>query len=220
MQVVDVLLGSRSTSVATEGLFTVSATVSGSITVIQGGGGDKKLVATGGGGASAPLVLLGNTTQDGSFYNSTVTAITGAGWVYSNPGQSIIDASADPRSVIIYGGVGNSHIFGGAGGDQIFGGSGTDTITAGSGNDIIHANDGLNLDLSYSLANVVANDLPVLTTTHDPNSYDQATGQTSSTAKDSPTGDPLYPGSDLIYGGVGQDIIFMGHGDVVRIRLR
>jgi Ca2+-binding RTX toxin-like protein len=202
IQVVDVLLGSGSTSVSSEGLFTVSATVPGSITVIQGGGGDKKLVATGGGGPNSPLILLGNTTQDGSFYNSTITDITGEGWVYSNPGQSFIDASADPNSVIIYGGVGNSRIFGGGGGDQIFGGSGSDTITAGSGNDIIHADDGLNLDLSAPLDEVVSDDLNALIVTHEPS------------ASDSPTGDPLRPTNDVIYGGLGHDIILMGHGVV------
>ena len=88
LDVVDVMLGSSSNSVATEGLFTVSATVINSITVIQGGGGYKKLVATGGGGPNSPLILLGDTTQDGSFYNSTTANLTGEARVYSNPGQT------------------------------------------------------------------------------------------------------------------------------------
>ncbi len=202
VDVVDVMLGSRSHSVGTEGLFTVSATLPGVITVIQGGGGDKKLVATGGGGFDSPLILLGNTTQDGSFYNSTTADLTGHARVYQSPGQSVVDASLDPNPVIIYGGVGDSQIYGGGGGDQIAGGSGSDTIYAGSGNDIIHANDGFNLYLQQPLAQVVAQNLNALIVTHDPSS------------SDSPTGDPLNPTSDQIYGGIGHDIVFLDHGQV------
>jgi Ca2+-binding RTX toxin-like protein len=202
IDVVDVLLGSRSTSLATEGLFTVTATLPGAITVVQGGGGYKRLVATGGGGYTSPLILLGNTTQDGSFYNSTTGNLTGGAREFLDPGQSVIDASLDPNPVIIYGGVGDSTIYGGGGGDQIAGGSGADTIYAGSGNDLIHANDGFNLDLSHPLAQVVAQGLSALIVTHDPS------------PSDAPTGDPLNPTSDQIYAGIGHDIVLMDHGVV------
>ncbi len=152
-----------SNSVATEGLFTVSSTVDQTITVVQGGGGYKKIVATGGGGYSSPLILLGNTTQDGSFYDSHHRQPDRRGTRVPQPGrQSVIDASLDPFGVIIYGGIGNSTIYGGGGGDQIFGGSGQDAIFAGTGNDLIHANDGINLDLSHPLHQIIAQGLPAL----------------------------------------------------------
>ena len=40
--------------------------------MIQGGGGNSELVADGGGGPLAPLVLFAGTSQNGSFYNSTL----------------------------------------------------------------------------------------------------------------------------------------------------
>ncbi len=203
IDVVDLLLGSTASSVATENVFTVTATARNTITVVQGGGGYKKLVATGGGGYYSPLILLGNTTQDGSFYNSTPGSLTGGARIYASPGQSVIDASLDPNNVIIYGGVGDSMIFGGGGGDQIFGGSGSDLIQAGSGNDIIHANDGINLDLSHTLAQDIAGNLPAMTVVNQPDGPPA-----------SPTADPLYATSDQIYAGMGHDIIIMDHGIV------
>ncbi len=202
IDVVDVMLGNRATNVAGQGVFTVSSTLLNAITVVQGGGGYKKLIATGGGGYNSPLVLLGNTTQNGSFYNSIASNITGEALQYLKPGQSVLDASQDPNSVIIYGGVGDSQIYGGGGGDQIAGGSGADGIYAGSGNDIIYANDGFNLYLLQPLAQVVARNLSALIVTHDPS------------PSDAPTGDPLNSTSDQIYGGIGHDIVFLDHGNV------
>ena len=69
--IVDVLLGQN------DDQFTVSKTVDGTITVVQGGGGSDTLVATGtAGGTAAPLVLLGDTTQDGRFYNSSTALVS------------------------------------------------------------------------------------------------------------------------------------------------
>ncbi|MGH2859326.1 MAG: hypothetical protein ACRDMJ_17785, partial [Solirubrobacteraceae bacterium] len=206
VDVVDVMLGSRAPSAATESTFTVSATVQNTITVIQGGGGYKKLVATGGGGYFSPLILLGNTTQDGSFYDSTTGAITGEARVYQDPGKSVIDASLDPNGVIIYGGVGDSQIYGGGGGDQIFGGSGADIIEAGSGNDIIHADDGINLDLTHTIAQDIAGNLNALQAVSDPSPTD--------TPQAYPDRDPLLATSDQIYAGIGHDIIILDHGVV------
>jgi Ca2+-binding RTX toxin-like protein len=200
LQIVDVMLGSGDDN------FTVSNTVPQTITTVQGGGGNNTLTATGGGGYDAPLVLAASTTQNGQYYNSTTQSLTGWAreFTYPDPtsGHSLLDASQDPNSVILYGGRGNTYIYGGGGGDQIFGGGGTDFILAGSGNDIIRANDGLNLDLTHPLAQVVAENLNALIVTHDPS------------ASDSPTGDPLTPVMDSIYGGIGHDIVFLDHGNV------
>ncbi len=104
-----------------------------SLTVIQGGGGNNDLIANGGGGQDSALVLLGSTTQDGVFYNSTTQNITGEARVFNDLGNNTLDARNDPNPVILYGGGGNDIIYGGAGGDWIAGGSGNNTIYGGSG---------------------------------------------------------------------------------------
>ena len=123
-------------------------------------------------------------------------------FTFPTSGQSVLDATPDPNSVIMYGGRGNTFIYGGGGGDQIAGGTGSDLIYAGTGNDIIHVNDGFNIDLTHPLAQIIAQNLPALTVAHDPS------------ATDSPTSDPLYSTSSQVYLGVGHDIVFLDHGDV------
>jgi hypothetical protein len=209
LDVVDVLLGNRLHN-GTFGLdndpwathFNISDALPNAITLVQGGGGDKKITVSGGGAWNAPLVVFGNTSQDGHYYDSTTSALTGRGRVYTSAGQSVIDGSTDPNPLVIYGGPGNSLIYGSAGGDQIAGGGGLDTIYAGSGNDIIRANDGFNLDLTHPMSQVLQGDLPALTVVHD------------FSASDSPTGDLLYPTSDQIFGGPGRDIVLLSHGEV------
>ena len=217
VDVVNVMLGQG------DDTFTVTNTVPNTITMIQGGGGNNHLIATGGGGYSSPLLLMASTTQNGQYYNATtdsinayvkaieqgtaLPAITPMAREFTIPtsGQSILDATQDPNSVIMYGGRGNALIYGGGGGDQIAGGTGSDQIYAGTGNDIIHVNDGFNVDLTHPLAQIVAQDLPALTVAHDP------------ALTDSPTGDPLYGTSSQVYLGGGHDIVFLDHGDVQQL---
>ena len=61
--------------------------MAGSITVVHGGGGADTITVTGGGGPTAPLVVFGDTSQDGSFYDATTLAQTGRGREFSNSGQ-------------------------------------------------------------------------------------------------------------------------------------
>ena len=98
--------------------------VDGTVTVVQGGGGDDTITVTGGGGAAAPLVLFGDTSQDGLFYNATTANQTGNGREFVNHGNDTIDASATAQSVTIYGGRGNDTLIGSQAGDHIAGGSG------------------------------------------------------------------------------------------------
>ena len=72
-----------------------TGTTGDSLTVIQGGGGDNTLIANGGGGANSALVLLGSTTQDGYFYNSTTQNLTGEARVFNDPGNNTLNASSD-----------------------------------------------------------------------------------------------------------------------------
>jgi hypothetical protein len=198
IDVVNVMLGQG------DDTFTVTATVRNTITLIQGGGGNNALTATGGGGYNSPLMLFASTSQNGQYYNSTTANITGWAreFTYPTSGHSVLDATLDPNSVILYGGRGSAWIYGGAGGDQIAGGSGLDQIRAGTGNDIIHVNDGFNIDLTHPLSQIVGENLPALTVAHDPQ------------FNDSPTHDPLTPTSDQVYGGMGHDIVFLDHGVV------
>ena len=196
VDVVDVLLGSGTNT------FTVLGTVPGSITVVQGGGGTNDLVADGGGGPQAPLVLLASTTQDGSFYNSTASNLTGWARAFAHAGTGVLDARGDSNSVVMYGGAGDVTIYGGGGGDQIAGGSGIDTIVAGTGNDDIYGNGGFNLNLSVTLSQAIQENVQVLDVANAP------------TVGGSPTQDPLTASSQTIFGGAGNDVI-LAHWGVI-----
>jgi hypothetical protein len=203
MAIVDLMLGTTSTSAD---IFTVNSTVEASITVIQGGGGNSVLVADGGGGPLAPLVLFSGTSQDGSFYNSTPTNLTGWARAYNNPGDaSVIDARGDTQGVVMYGGTGDVTLYGSSGGDdQIAGGSGVDTIWAGSGNEDIYGNDGFNLNLSRTLAMSNDEQAQVLLVTD------------VATPDGSPTEDMLNAAPDEIHGGFGNDVI-IGHWGYITV---
>ena len=196
VDVVDVMLGTGSDT------FTVDSTVQGTITTVQGGGGDDTLIANGGGGPNSPLILLGDTSQDGSFYNSTTANLTGGARQFFNPGNDTIDVRTDPNSVTIYGGNGADTIYGGGGGDQLFGGSGNDTIYAGTGNDHIYGDDGINLDLSkrLDLSTQIISVVNAPTGTEVP-----------------ATRDLLTAGADTIFGGAGRDIIIGDHGVISQV---
>ncbi|WP_293776173.1 hypothetical protein [uncultured Oxalicibacterium sp.] len=195
MEIVNVLLGKGNDT------FTVDHTVDGSVTVVQGGGGDDHLIVTGGGGAAAPLVLFGDTSQDGSFYNVTVPGQPG-GFAFTNFGNDIIDARGASGRVIVYGGRGDDTIYGSAYDDILAGGSGNDTIRAGGGNNFIYGDSGLNIDLSKRLSVLGATMLTVVNE------------NTSNTA----TYDNLAVGNDTIYGSTnGSDVIVADHGEITQI---
>ena len=193
IDVVDVMLGRGNDT------FTVDSTVPASITVVQGGGGNDTLIANGGGGPGSPLVLLGDTTQDGSFYNSTTANLTDQARESSLPaaGNDTIDARNDVNSVAIYGGGGSDTIWGSQAGDEIAGGSGNDVIHGQGGDDHIYGDDGFNLDLSKRL-NLSTQ---ILLLVNSPGAGD-----------DPNTHDNLAAGNDTITGDGGNDIIFGDHG--------
>ena len=223
LEVVDILLGQG------DDMFTVEATVQteqrnvangeptgvieGTITVVQGGGGDDTIIVTGGGGEIAPLVVLGDTTQDGAFYNSTTAELTdylnGVSTIlplareFTNPGNDTIDASASSDFLTIYGGAGNDTIHGSTTGDHIAGGSGADTIHGEGGDDHIYGDAGFNLDLTQRLEQATLAENQVLLVVNN----DTAT---------EPTRDGLAPANDIIMGDAGSDIIFGDYGFITQ----
>ncbi len=103
IEVTDIMLGSGANTM------TVSATSPGTpgadeyvVTVVHGGGGSDRLIATGGGGPRSPLVLLGDTLQDGVRYNMNPSSgvINGNATQFSTSGNDLIDGSASPFGII------------------------------------------------------------------------------------------------------------------------
>ena len=203
IEVVNLLLGQG------DDTFHITGTPTNSLTVVQGGGGNDTLIATGGGGPSSPLILLGDTTQDGSFYNTTAATPQaqrqGRDFIADSSsggfGNDVIDASADPYVVAEYGGPGNDILMGGAGNDILVGGSGDDTIYGNGGNDQIFGDDGMNLDLSHSISTATNQIVAIVDTP---------------TGTELDTGDPLVAGNDHLYGGDGTDYLLGDFGVVAQ----
>ncbi len=163
VSIVDVMLGFGNDT------FIVNSTTAGSITAIQGGGnslvsdghggtvvGGDHITVNGGGGVNSPLIIYGDTSQDGADYDGNLgKSALARPFTYS--GNDVIDASADPNSVVIYGGGGNDVIYGGMGDDQLAGGSGNDEIHGGAGNDHIYGDSGFNVDLAARVLTVAVN---------------------------------------------------------------
>ena len=199
MEQFEILLGTG------DDTFTVSDTADGMITAVHGGGGDDTITVNGRGGVDsrgldAPLVIFGDTTQDGSRYTDTDgEGDINPGYAYSfdNPGQDIIDASGSMAMVTIYGGAEDDILLKGSqAGDHIAGGSGNDNIDGQGGADHIYGDSGFNLDLASRLLSVV-------------------TSATGSSGNTSPV-DDLTAGMDTIKGQDGDDIIFGDHGVITQ----
>ena len=148
-------------------------------------GGDTFIV-TGGGGSDSPLVIYGDTSQDGSRYDSIPGdgTITGNAIVFDHSGHDVIDASASAPGITVFGGAGDDTIIGSQAGDHLAGGSGDDTISGQAGVDHIYGDSGFNVDLP-------TRELTVPTSN-------------SSTTDNH---DPLVAGTDTIHGDADDDII-------------
>ncbi|MFA7063647.1 MAG: calcium-binding protein, partial [Methanomethylophilus sp.] len=196
MEVVDVLLGQGNDA------FTVMDTTPGTVTVVQGGGGDDTVTVTSGGGEDSPLVVFGDTSQDGLFYTSTTSSLTGTAREFTSSGNDTLDARGSGSGVVLYGGAGNDVIYGSQGDDQLAGGSGDDEIHGQDGNDNIYGDDGFNLDLStrFDVSNSVL------------------TVATIAGAQDSSlTSDNLEAGVDYLSGDAGNDILLGDHGEIIQV---
>ena len=154
VEVAKVLLGQG------DDTFTVNDTMAppdgaaGALTIIEGGGNTAEtegdhIIVNGGGGETSPLVIYGDTSQDGLDYagQSGVPSIHGIQFDYA--GNDVIDAHNDTKGVTIYGGAGDDTIWGSQAGDHIAGGSGDDTIHGQGGVDHIYGDNGINIDEAY-----------------------------------------------------------------------
>ncbi|MBW6493254.1 MAG: hypothetical protein K0B16_01635 [Burkholderiaceae bacterium] len=192
IEVAEVLLGQG------DDTFTINDTLStvadhGGITIVHGGGntstskGDTITIT----GSSSPLVVYGDTSQDGARYNGQSGVPSELGIVFDYAGNDTIDARASSQSVTIYGGAGDDTIWGSQAGDHLFGGSGDDEIHAQGGADHVYGDSGINVDVNTRVITVVQ----VNTSTLDDH-------------------DGLVAGSDTIYGDGGNDIVFGDHGQI------
>ncbi len=150
LEIMEILLGSE------DDAMTITGSAAGTIIAVHGGGGSDTITVT---GNSGPLVIYGDSREDGSRYSSNDAAQ--ASWYahsFSNPGHDIIDASASTFGVIVYGGPGDDDITGSQGGDHLAGGSGMDSIYGEGGGDIIYGDSGFNVDLWNRLISVPTNE--------------------------------------------------------------
>jgi hypothetical protein len=119
LEIFELMLGQGNDTLTIEDTLRNPETTHGGITIVHGGGnrevqpgvifGDH-IIINGGGGASSPLVVYGDTSQDGSRYAGTVdsTPETLANR-FDNAGNDVIDARNASGSVTLYGGAGDEY---------------------------------------------------------------------------------------------------------------
>ena len=172
------------------------------ITAVHGGGGNDTIFANNRG--EGPLVIYGDTSQDGARYGNDQPAASVNGTKFNNPGNDTIDASLMPdkadgfAGIVIYGGTGNDTIYGGADDDHLAGGAGDDSINGGAGNDHIYGNSSFNVNLLLFAQDQIK---PFSTVTQ----LGQINGMFVVTTE-------AVTGADTIHGGAGEDIVFGDHG--------
>lgn len=203
-EILEVLLGQGNDRLDIEATLRTTAQ-HGGLTVVHGGGnrvldsgeigGDTFVVSVG--AADSPLVVYGDTAQDGQRYAGSAGVMPeGAtlGHRFTAAGNDVLDARQSTRGVVLYGGAGHDRILGGAGGDLLAGGSGNDEIRGNSGVDWIYGDSGVNVEL-------LARSLTVTVTDR----------------SDAPNRDSLATGHDRLFGDGGSDIVFGDHGVITRI---
>jgi Ca2+-binding RTX toxin-like protein len=179
------------------------------ITAIHGGGGSDTIVANNRG--EGPLVVYGDTSEDGVRYNNNQPAASVNGTKFNNPGNDTIDASLMPDQadgfvgIVIYGGAGNDTLYGSQDDDHLAGGSGDDTIHAGSGNDHIYSDSSFNVNLLFFVQDQIT---PF--NASNPEQLAKINGMFAVTTA-------ATSGADTINGDTGNDIIFGDHGVIDQV---
>jgi len=195
-EIVEVLLGSGDETL------TISATADDAITAVHGGGGNDTITITGRG--NGPLVVYGDTSEDGVRYSNDTDDASEHGSSFDNPGEDTINALGLSEQgdafvgVVVYGGPGRDTITGSQDDDQLAGGSGPDTIKGEAGADHIYGDSHFNINLLLFAQDQVSR-------------FGTATelGMINAmfTVPTTGTGD-----IDTINGGAGNDVIFGDHG--------
>ncbi|MBQ0721029.1 MAG: LEPR-XLL domain-containing protein [Gammaproteobacteria bacterium] len=179
------------------------------ITVVHGGGGSDTITVSGSGygdGSNVPVIIFGDTSQDGSPYtDNPLNPTTDKPVAFASSGNDRVDASAATSGVVIYGGAGDDTLIGSQADDHIFGGSGNDTIAGEAGNDHIYGDSGLNINIAQRTSLRTDANNPVLMPVTD-------------NASNLSTRDNLAVGDDTINGGSGNDIIISDHGTITQLR--
>ena len=190
-------------------------------------GGDTITVTGSGyvGNNSVPLIVFGDTTQDGSRYNDdAVNPSSPSARAFANAGNDVIDASAATAGIVIYGGAGDDTLTGSQVNDIVLGGSGSDTLFGLTGSDHLYGDSGLNINVDIDNFNQRASQVegygPVeiagrisLRIDASQNIMDVITVDESTHANK----DLLTVGGDDITTGSGNDIAFGDHGVIERI---
>ena len=206
----------------------------GNLAVTPGGSslfGDR-ITVTGGGGVSSPLVIYGDTSQDGLWYSGATDEVTpGADNIVpgnklfdqvgtaddqfrfprANPfrfaGNDVIDAIAIFAGADVNDTARGVAASGGAGNARITGRQAGDHLAGGSGDDSIRGQDGLDLIYGDSGFNVD----PITRTLRVP-TLDEGVGSLGF----GPVRDAMVAGTDSLEGNGGDDVIFGDHGLVVQ----
>ncbi|MFK8111404.1 MAG: hypothetical protein AB8B91_04360, partial [Rubripirellula sp.] len=227
LEVVEVMLGSGND------IINVNGTDPGAITVIHGGGntevspgvmgGDTFNVNAGGVDGDldieldvdAPLILLGDTFQNGFRYTGLTGQGSGNALSFDDFGNDIFNITST-SGVTAYGGLGDDIIAGGSGDDLLLGGGGQDTITGNAGHDRIFGDSGLNADLStrMNLAPAILSIVNVPAVLTAQQKIDFSTTADFATNYDSITGN-----DDDLFGNEGNDLIFGDHGSITMAAL-
>jgi Ca2+-binding RTX toxin-like protein len=177
-------------------------------------GGDRITVVVGG-GPDSPLVIYGDTSQDGVWYSGHPGDVLGGDFgpkpfdvfpavpdederfefpladPFDFAGHDVIDASAIALHITAYGGAGDDRIIGSQAGDFLAAGSGDDFVDGQDGIDQIYGDSGVNVDL-------IRRELSI----------------TTANASGAPNADGLVAGKDTLLGDDGDDVIFGDHGRV------
>ncbi|KAA5541791.1 hypothetical protein FYK55_16405 [Roseiconus nitratireducens] len=211
----------------------------GTLTMVHGGGnslvggvvGGDTITITGGGGPGSPLVVFGDTSQDGVWYSGDASITDrsdnayfglklhdqvgdaddafryGRAVDFDYNGNDVIDASGlDISDMVSLNGqvtVGVT-IYGGGGNDTIDGSEAGDHLAGGSGDDVIRGGSGPDHIYGDSGFNVDPITRSLLVITSDPSADPVAF----------PPRDTVLAGNDTIHGGEGSDVVFGDHGVV------
>ena len=198
LEILNVLLG------VGDDTLNVSGIADGTVAAIHGGGGSDNITVTGRG--DLPLVVYGDTSEEGSLYSSTTgTVQPGFANSFVNNGGDTIDASGSTQHMLIYGGPGNDTLKGSQAGDHLAGGAGDDSINGESGDDHIYGDSSFNVNSQLLAQDQI--------TPFDPNTADglakiNATFEIVTTA---------VPGGDTIDGDEDNDKVFGDFGVVTLV---